>query len=126
MAKDKAEMKADSILIPNQGVMTIDKKKKKAALTWYVFLLPSFIGILLFMVYPIVESFRLSFYQSNGTIENFIGFSNFQLVLTSKTFWNSVWNTFFIAFFQIALTIPLGFIFASMINSVRRGGQNFF
>ncbi|WP_018931820.1 carbohydrate ABC transporter permease [Gracilibacillus lacisalsi] len=109
----------------HDDVETIKSKKRKAALTWYIFLLPSFLGILLFMVYPIVESFRLSFFRSNGTIETFIGFSNFQLVLTSKTFWNTVWNTFFIGFFQIFLTIPLGFIFASLINSIRRG-QNFF
>ncbi|SHM56483.1 carbohydrate ABC transporter permease [Gracilibacillus kekensis] len=122
---NKENMKADTTVLPSEDVTTIKQKKRKATFTWYLFLLPSFIGILLFMVYPIVESFRLSFYQSNGTIETFTGLSNFQLVLTSATFWNTVWNTFFIAFFQIALTIPLGFIFASMINSVRRG-QNFF
>lgn len=124
-ALNKENMKADTTVLPSEDVTTIKQKKRKATFTWYLFLLPSFIGILLFMVYPIVESFRLSFYQSNGTIETFTGLSNFQLVLTSATFWNTVWNTFFIAFFQIALTIPLGFIFASMINSVRRG-QNFF
>ncbi|WP_078059991.1 MULTISPECIES: carbohydrate ABC transporter permease [Gracilibacillus] len=106
-------------------VDTLHSKKRKSALTWYLFLLPSFLGIILFMVYPIVESFRLSFFQSNGTIENFIGLRNFQYVLTSATFWNTVWNTFFIGVFQIVITIPLGFIFASLINSVRFG-QNFF
>ncbi|MFC4402994.1 carbohydrate ABC transporter permease [Gracilibacillus xinjiangensis] len=125
MNKAKQKAQAGTMQLPNKKVDTIRKEKRKVEFSWYVFLLPSLIGILLFMVYPIVESFRLSFFQSNGTIENFIGLKNFQLVLTSSTFWNTVWNTFFIAFFQIAITIPLGFIFASMINSVRRG-QNFF
>lgn len=105
------------------------KKNRKSTFgyskVWYVFLIPSFLGILLFMVYPIVESFRLSFYQSNGTIETFIGLKNFKYILTSRTFWNTVWNTFYIGFFQILITIPLGFIFASLINTVRKG-QNFF
>ncbi|TDQ42896.1 carbohydrate ABC transporter permease [Aureibacillus halotolerans] len=92
---------------------------------WYLFLLPSLLGILLFMVYPILESLRLSFFQTTGAAEQFIGLANFQTVLTSGPFWNSVWNTFFIGFFQIAITVPLGFVFASLINSVSRG-QNFF
>jgi len=105
-------------------------RKRKKSLhgstnVWYIFLLPSFLGILLFMVYPILESFRLSFFKSNGTIESFIGLKNFRYILTSRTFWNSVWNTFYIGTFQVAITIPLGFIFASLINTARRG-QNFF
>ncbi|SFL69428.1 multiple sugar transport system permease protein [Gracilibacillus orientalis] len=128
MVKEKLQINENGVentVTINDDVETIKSKKRKAAFTWYIFLLPSFIGILLFMVYPIMESFRLSFFRSNGTMETFIGLQNFQRVLTSNTFWNTVWNTFFIGFFQIFITIPLGFIFASLINSIRRG-QNFF
>ncbi|MCJ7842957.1 sugar ABC transporter permease [Lederbergia sp. NSJ-179] len=103
----------------------VRNKRADSGYVWYLFLIPSFLGILLFMVYPILESLRLSFYQSNGTIEKFIGLANFKNVLTSGSFWNSVWNTFFIGFFQVIITIPLGFIFASLINSTKRW-QNFF
>lgn len=123
---DKNNLKiapAPNIMPQQPGAKKV--KKRKLQLTWYVFLIPSFLGILLFMVYPIFESFRLSFYQSNGTIEKFIGLRNFQTVLTSGPFWNSVWNTFYIGIFQILITIPLGFIFASLINSTPRG-KNFF
>ncbi|MDM5201002.1 sugar ABC transporter permease [Fictibacillus enclensis] len=106
-------------------VEKVRSKRKDWGLKWYVFLIPSFLGILLFMVYPIFESLRLSFYQSNGTVEHYIGLANFKSVLTSNSFWNAVWNTFFIGIFQIIITIPLGFIFASIINSTKRG-QNFF
>ncbi|SFM14114.1 multiple sugar transport system permease protein [Gracilibacillus orientalis] len=111
-----------------QSKRVVKKDKKKAfgsGIIWYIFLIPAFLGILLFMVYPIFESLRLSFYQSNGTMETFIGLDNFKTILTSGPFWNSVWNTFYIGIFQILITIPLGFIFASLINSTPRG-QNFF
>lgn len=111
--------------VQNIKVLKKKKKNKKSGKVWYIFLLPSFLGILLFMAYPIFESLRLSFYQSNGTIETFTGLDNFKTVLTSGRFWNSVWNTFFIGVFQIIITIPLGFIFACLINSTPRG-QNFF
>lgn len=127
MAKNSIELETTTGPKPvlDHQVETIKQKKRKSQITWYIFLLPSFLGILLFMVYPIFESLRLSFYQSNGTIENYIGLANFKLVLTSGPFWNSVWNTFYIGIFQILITIPLGFIFASLINSTPRG-QNFF
>lgn len=104
---------------------TMKQKKRSSQWTWYIFLIPSFLGILLFMVYPIAESLRLSFFKSNGTIETFTGLANFRTVLTSGPFWNSVWNTFYIGIFQIIITIPLGFIFATLINSVSKG-KNFF
>ncbi|HZH61101.1 MAG TPA: sugar ABC transporter permease [Metabacillus sp.] len=123
MAKNHLEIHAKTD--NSVGLKMIKSKKRSSQWTWYIFLLPSFLGILLFMVYPIFESLRLSFYQSNGTIEHFIGLDNFKTVLTSGPFWNSVWNTFYIGIFQIIITIPLGFIFASLINSTPRG-QNFF
>lgn len=127
MAKNSAEINNLPNQSPDNNVEyeTMKAKRRKSQLTWYLFLLPSLIGILLFMVYPIFESFRLSFYQSNGRIENYIGLANFRYILTSGVFWNTVYNTFFIGIFQIAITIPLGFIFASLINSTPKG-QNFF
>lgn len=119
MAKSNAELTTEISMV------TRTKRRRNWSLKWYIFLLPSFLGILLFMVYPVFESLRLSFYQSNGTIENYIGLENFKSVLTSGPFWNSVWNTFYIGIFQIIITIPLGFIFATLINSTPRG-QNFF
>src|SRR5699024_9865352 len=113
---------------PTKTSLAKKRQKKRvhgSSNIWYIFLIPSFLGILLFMVYPIFESLRLSFFKSNGTIESFIGLKNFRYILTSHTFWNSVWNTFYIGFFQIIITIPLGFIFASLINTARKG-QNFF
>ncbi|MEM5593941.1 hypothetical protein AAHH67_23170 [Niallia circulans] len=76
------------------------KKRRTTQWTWYIFLIPSFLGILLFMVYPVVESFRLSFFKSNGTIESFTGLDNFRTVLTSGPFWNAVWNTFLSEYFK--------------------------
>lgn len=119
-------MAKSNVELTNQiGLKSLKRKRRNESFKWYIFLIPSFLGILLFMVYPVFESLRLSFYQSNGTIEHYIGLENFQSVLTSGPFWNSVWNTFYIGIFQIIITIPLGFIFASLINSTTKG-QNFF
>ncbi|MCH4889651.1 sugar ABC transporter permease [Acidaminobacter sp. JC074] len=85
---------------------------------WYIFVLPTLLGIVLFMAYPILESLRLSFYQSNGTTETWVGLNNYKLILTSEPFRKAVYNTFFIGFWWLAVTIPLGFVIASLINGL--------
>ncbi|WP_078394146.1 carbohydrate ABC transporter permease [Shouchella patagoniensis] len=102
------------------NVQSSRNKSMKSTITWYLFLLPTFLGIACFIVYPVFESFRLSFYNSNGTIETWVGFSNYERVLGQSAFWNAVYNTFYIAFFQLLLAIPIGFVLASMINRIHR------
>jgi len=100
-------------------------RKRESQAIWYLFLLPTLLGVVCFMLYPIIESLRLSFFQSNGTIENWVGLRNYERVLSSATFWNAVYNTFYIGFFQILIAIPLGFVVASLINTLK-WGQNLF
>ncbi len=76
------------------------------------------------MAYPIIEVFRLSFYQSNGTMETFKGLSNYEYILGNETFRIAIFNTFFITFFQLLIAIPTGFLIALAINSIAHG-KNF-
>jgi lactose/L-arabinose transport system permease protein len=101
------------------------RKNSHSQSIWYIFLLPALLGIVIFMLYPVLESFRLSFFSSNGTIEKFAGFNNYKVILSLDVFWKAVYNTFYIAFFQLLITIPVGFILATAINNLRRG-QNLF
>lgn len=102
------------------NVELLRTKKKKSSLTWYLFLAPTIIGMLLFIAYPMFESVRLSFYNSNGTIEEWVGLRNYERIIAGDAFWNSVYNTFYIGFFQLLFAIPIGFILASMINRIQR------
>ncbi|TSB47978.1 sugar ABC transporter permease [Alkalicoccobacillus porphyridii] len=104
----------------NENLEYLHVKKKKASFTWYLFLAPTLLGILLFIAYPVFESVRLSFYSSNGTIENWVGLRNYERIIAGGAFWNSVYNTFYIGFFQLLIAIPLGFVIASMINRIQR------
>ncbi len=102
-----------------QTVATVQSKKKgKLGLHWYIFLLPTLLGVGLFLVYPIIDSFRLSFFKSNGMIETFRGLQNYQIVLSDDLFWRSVWNTMYLSFFNVGLVIPISFILACLINEM--------
>ncbi len=103
-------------------VTKVNKKKNSGQdYIWYLFLLPTLIGVLLFMVYPVVESFRLSFFKSNGTIESFNGIKNYTYILSNDVFKKALFNTFFINFFQLLFTMPIAFVIAVAINSISIG-----
>lgn len=95
--------------------------RRESTLVWWVLLLPTLLGIVLFMLYPVVESFRLSFFKSNGTIETFNGVKNYVYILGNSDFHKALFNTFFITFFQLLVAIPLGFVIAVAINNLARG-----
>ncbi len=105
--------------------MRNNTKKKKSKLIWYLFLTPTIFGVVVFMLYPVVESFRLSFFKSNGTIEQWVGLGNYEFILSLDVFGKAIYNTFYLSFFQLLICIPLGFIIASIINELRFG-QNLF
>ena len=102
------------------------KKDRRNSWQWYLFLLPTLLGILLFMAYPVIESFRLSFYRYNGTIESFRGLANYKYILGNREFGLSFFNTSFITLFQLLAAIPLGFIIALIINDLNgKARKNF-
>ncbi|WP_373233270.1 carbohydrate ABC transporter permease [Cohnella sp.] len=99
------------------------RSARESYLFWYLFLLPTGLGIALFMLYPMIESFRLS--MTRGSSERFVGFDNYSRVLTSETFYHAVYNTLYITVFQLLIALPVGFIIACLINSLSKG-KNFF
>ncbi len=95
------------------------KKKDLRQFVWYLFLLPTLLGVVFFMAYPALESFRISFFRTNGTIEKFVGLGNYKQIINDPIFWKTVYNTFYIGLFQLLISIPLGFTIASIINELK-------
>lgn len=119
-------MNLSSAKIESTTVKSKEKVKSKKSLKgndwrWYLFLVPTLLGLILFTLYPILESFRLSFFKSNGTMESFVGLKNYIYVFKNELFWKAVWNTFYISFFQLAITIPVAYVIATLINQIRWG-----
>jgi ABC-type sugar transport system permease subunit len=87
------------------------------------FMLPSFLGFTLFILFPIVNSFLLSFTNYSGTFNNlhFTGFHNYRLVLSDPKFWQSMWVTLFFVLTAVTLQLVTGFIFAYILNKDIRG-----
>lgn len=62
----------------------------------YVFILPYFLAFLIFQLYPILSTLVLSFQTPINMFENeFAGFANYQRLFTTRLFYQSIWNTWY-------------------------------
>ena len=103
----------------------MQKSELKRVGTWYLFLLPSILVLILFMTYPILDSLRLSFYKSNGAAESWVGLRNYVRIFSSYSFWRALYTTMYIGLFKLLIAIPLGFFIAYQINNLRFGKNLF-
>lgn len=83
----------------------------------YLFVLPAFVIIMIFRLYPILQAMRMSLYQWGiaGPLQ-FIGLKNFAKIFVDPKFYQSLGNTFWYVIFVVPLTILLSLFFASLLN----------
>jgi multiple sugar transport system permease protein len=71
----------------------------------YLFILPNFVGVLIFIAFPVFFALYMSFQDWNGvTSPHFVGLGNFQDLFSDPIFWQAVGNT---AIYTL-LTVPTG------------------
>jgi len=89
----------------------------------YVWLLPSILLIAVFVVFPILIVFKLSFSEISkaGVIGGFVGFKNFKEAVRLPAFKTVMINTFFWVISVVGLSTVLGFIVAMVLNQKFRG-----
>ena len=101
--------------------------KKQEAMWGYIFIAPAVIGLLIFAVWPILQSFFLSLHEWIGFGEKtFIGLDNFKIILQNKEIYDSIINTFRITIFALPISIMISLIIANMLNSPTVRGKGIF
>jgi multiple sugar transport system permease protein len=97
------------------------------ARTAFVFLLPSLLGFVAFMLIPIVASLAMSF--TNWQLispPSFVGFANYiRLFTVDPTFFTVLGNTLFFTIEYLVLNIVLSLALAVWISSLKRGQRWF-
>lgn len=89
----------------------------------YLFLLPSFVGFLIFVAIPVIGSLGLSFVRwSLLTPPTFAGLSNYtQLLSHDRIFHKVMWNTLYFTVTIVPLQLVLGLVLAVALNQTIRG-----
>ena len=101
--------KSTSLLVIRQR-----NTRKVAAL----FLAPVTILMVIYIFYPIVDTFITSTYQWNGISADrkFIGIQNWITLLQDKSFWIAFKNNLIIMVLSIVIQIPLGLALATFLD----------
>lgn len=156
MAKTKErrveEVKQEVVTPSSDGTMTIDATKAKLvgkrklinlpqwAVAWLV-LIPALIFIILFMLYPILNTFLFAFVQdftyvpgagsfalgqfiadsTRGGMQAAFGFANFAEVFTKEQnlFIHTIRNTAELVIIEVPLTILISLLIATFLNSIK-------
>ncbi|HUS17815.1 MAG TPA: sugar ABC transporter permease [Chloroflexia bacterium] len=101
---------------------------RKRPFPWHiiVFLAPAVLVYTIFMIYPLVDSLRLSFFtQDTRRVETFAGLQNYVQLMTDSSlaprFWNALRNN--LVFFAVHMLVqnPIALLLATLLS---RGGRS--
>lgn len=102
-------------------------EEKKDMISGYLYIAPFFIIFSLVGLYPALFSIYLGFQKWNGLSPmEFVGLSNFKIVLTDPLFWKSVYNTIVMGIMGTAPQLVFGIIFAFLLNLAFLKFKHFF
>ncbi len=93
-----------------------------------VYLLPALVIYLIFILYPILETFRLSFYQWDGFSSNrtFVELQNYQEIFQRGQFLSALAHNFIFIVFYSIVPIMIGLVLASLLGRKVLRGMTFF
>jgi ABC-type sugar transport system permease subunit len=84
----------------------------------YIFVSPFFFLFGLFFLIPSLAALILSLFQWNGIGEiEWMGFANYEFILSDSVFWQAVGNTLFYTSASILVIMPLSLILAVLLNA---------
>lgn len=89
----------------------------------YLWLLPSILLIAVFVIFPIIIVFKLSFSEISkaGVIGGFVGFQNYKEAVQMPAFKTVMLNTFWWVISVVGISTVLGFIIALVFNQKFHG-----
>lgn len=91
------------------------KATRKAAA---IFLAPVIILLVIFIFYPILDTFNTSLYKWNGISsgKSFIGLGNWSTLIKDSSFWIAFRNNIEIMILSIVIQIPIGLALATFLD----------
>lgn len=90
----------------------------------YLFILPSFIHIMFFLIVPIVFSLYLSLHDWNGpSFQNapYIGLANYRFLAGDTRFWRAMRNSGYYTLLSVPLGMAISLVIALVMNQKLRG-----
>ncbi|WP_375752981.1 carbohydrate ABC transporter permease [Vibrio sp. HN007] len=109
-------------IYPENRMPSAKKKRRvSSALSPWLFLAPGMIVFMIYVIYPILDSIMLSFYEWDGLGEKiWVGFANYGELFDSDAFYTALKNNlYWLIFFMLAP--PIGLFIALFLNQQVKG-----
>lgn len=99
------------------------KNNRKNKIIPYIFLLPTVIIIIAVFFYPLLLTFKNSFFDVSmlSSESKFVGLENFKLLLSNKEFIKSIKTTILWTLSSLSLKIIIGLVLALLLNKNLKG-----
>ncbi|MDY5584715.1 MAG: sugar ABC transporter permease [Arcanobacterium sp.] len=105
-------------------LQSLQTRRGQEIRTAYTMLIPSFIGVGIFLVLPVFLIVALSFTNWNlVTPPTFAGWDNYKAILGSSGFWNSITVTLGFSILAIPLAVIIGLLIALGLNQKLPGSR---
>src|SRR5437773_6566250 len=94
----------------------------KSTVTAWLFLLPALAFLSVFIIWPVLLSFQLSFYNWNGVapVRTFAGLANWKALAADNIFWKALANNLIVVALSIGIQLPIAMALAVLLH---RGGN---
>ncbi len=101
-----------------KSISLLELRQRNTRKVAALFLAPVAILMLVYVFYPIVDTFITSGYQWNGisSAKKFIGLGNWTKLLADKSFWIAFKNNVIIMILSIVIQIPIGLALATFLD----------
>lgn len=101
-----------------KSISLLEMRRRNTRKVAALFLAPVTILLLVFILYPIIDTFITSGYQWNGisSAKKLIGIENWKTLLTDKSFWIAFRNNLVIMVLSIVIQIPIGLALATFLD----------
>ncbi len=92
----------------------------KTAFAWML-IAPAAVYLMIIVVWPLLETIRLSFTDANIGGESYVGWENYEKLANSNKFRATIGRTFYWMFISVTFKLVMGLIGATLLNANLRG-----
>lgn len=92
-------------------------QKRSIKIAPYLFIAPNIVLFLVFIIFPILFTFYISFHKWRILGEpDFVAFENYTKLVSDPVFWISLWNTIYYTIGTVPFSMALGLAGAILLN----------
>lgn len=103
----------------------ISKKKRNEYLTAYLFVAPDLIGLIIFVILPILFAIYISFFKWDMVSEKvFIGLDNYIRMFKDTSWWRALGRTLKLTIIYVPILFTLSLFTANVVNKIKTKASN--